>query len=197
MEYGNGYGEKKSCGTVNFYCGDGGHHPHPKPPKQHCWEGPVEFVSFADIGFIAPVGSDIPSQLLINPVGSGKTIYVKKRLMTAIGSDDENILFKFYLDPTIVANGAVGTISGLSAPAGGPSVAQFYMSPTITVGQNGTPIDAMNVSTPPFESDLLLAVGEGHSLLVTVRANAENTRASAFIYWKECPIHMHEEHMEG
>ena len=196
MEYGhgNGYGEKKSCGTVNFYCGDGGHHPYP-PQKKHCSEGPVEFVSFADIGFIAPVGSDIPSQLLINPVGSGKKLYVKKRLMTAIGSDDENILFKFYLSPTITANGAVGSISGLSAPAGDPSVAQFYMSPTISA--NGTPIDAFNVSTPPFESDLLLELGEGQSMLVTVRANAENTRASAFIYWKECPVKMHEEHMEG
>jgi len=182
------------CGVVNFYCDD---KPHPHPPKKNCCD-PCEallhgdtYVGFEDIGYITPVATEVPAELLVNPAGSGKLLYVRRRLMSALGSDDEVCLFRYYFDPQLNGPGVLGSTVNLNTASMNMSVAQFYSLPS--VASNGIPIDAMAVGVVPFESEELIIIGEGHSLLVTYRANAENTRAASFFYWTECKIPCHED----
>jgi hypothetical protein len=154
------------------------------------------FVAGADIGYISPVATELAAALLVNPAGSGKNIVVTKRQMTVTGSSDENVLFKFCFDPVVIANGIpVPPVCLNQTPAMGVTIAQFYSSPT--VGATGTLIDAFNVDSAPAASDEVIVLGEGHSLLVTERANAENTRAAAYIYWQECKIRHHHDEQPG
>jgi hypothetical protein len=189
------------CGVVNFYCGDDKHPPHPPEPKKNCCD-PCEavlkgdtYVGFEDIGYISPVATEVPAELLVNPAGSGKLFYIRKRLMSSLGSDDNVCLFHYSFDPALNGPGILGTIVNLNTASSNVSVGQFYKLPNVS--SNGTTIDAMAVGVTPFESDELLVLGEGHSLLVTYRANAENTRAGAFLYWTECWICRDEDEHHG
>lgn len=193
-EHKHGY-KDKVCGIVNFYCGDGGGDKpdHPHHDKAKCCdscdsaEKGKSFVGFGDTGFITPVSTDIATELLVNPAGSGKLLYIKKRMMTAIGNEEESILFKFYFDPVVNAAGIPGSITALNQSlATQASVAQIYSNPNI--GAVGLSIDAASVSSTPYENEELIILGEGHSLLVTARSNSENYRATVFFYWTECVI---------
>jgi len=196
----DGHGKKEApCGVVNFYCGgDKCKNDHHDKKKKDCCD-PCEallkgdtYVGFEDIGYITPIASEVPAELLVNPAGSGKLLYIRRRLMSTLGSDDEVCLFKYSFDPSLNSPGIPGTIVNLNTASSNTSIAQFYSLPNVAVP--GVTIDAMVVGVVPFESEELLIIGEGHSLLVTYRANAENTRAGAFLYWTECPICWEDNH---
>jgi len=185
------------CGVVNFYCGDKDDHHEEHHDKKNCCD-PCEavlhgdtYVGFEDIGYITPVATQLPAELLVNPAGSGKLLYIRKRLMSSLGSDDNVVLFHYYFDPQLNNPGILGSIVNLNSASLNASVAQFYSLPS--VASNGISIDAMAVGVVPFESDEMMILGEGHSMLVTYRANAENTRGGAFLYWTECKIPCHDE----
>lgn len=191
--------DKKQCATINVYCGDKDP-PHPPHKKDCCdtcdaTEEGRTYVAYTDVGFITPVAVEITNEMLVNPAGSGKRLYVTKRSMAAVGSDDENIIFRYYFNPTVIAQGVAGTVTSLnqSLPLK-PSVAQLWAAPTVGPGF-GSPVDVFNVCAPGAQSDVLLVLDEGQSLLVTVRANAENSRAAATLYWTECKKH-HWPHQE-
>jgi hypothetical protein len=190
------------CIDINVKCDDkghdhGGHGGHKDKDKGCCgpcdgMHGAPSFVAGADVGNITPVATELPASLLVNPVGSGKTLVITSRLMTSIGSDDAGILFRYYFGPTVAAAGAPAPITNLApGPMAASSVAQFTSVPT--VAPLGALVDAFNVSGDHGSSDVKLTLGEGQSLLVTQRANAENTRATASIYWTECRNRHHDE----
>jgi hypothetical protein len=144
------------------------------------------FVGGVDIGFLSPVATEIPTELLINPAGSGKNLVVYLRQVSSLGSADETTLFKFYFDPTVTNNGTAASIVNLSTTAAALAevpVAQLFSSPVITAP--GKLIDLIN-SVASDDMDAMLVIAPGHSLLVTERTNAENVRAQATIYWREC-----------
>ena len=188
----NGHGHKGGCNIV-INCGDG-HDDHHKHKKSNCCDAcdaageEGSFVAGVDLGNISPVATEIPFAVLTNPAGSGKNIVIDSRGLAVTGSDDETALVKFYFDPVVNAPGTPAAPVNLNQqtpplPAG---VAQFWTGPGLSIGSNGTLIDALNTGSGQSELTGKLTLGEGHSLLVTGRANAENTRAAAFIHWKEC-----------
>jgi len=187
--------KKGPCVVIN--CGDG---PHPDPKKDCCdpchavkmgWT----FVGFEDVGYITPVATEVAAQLIVNPIGSGKELHITERLMSTLGSDDDACLTRYYFDPQLQDQGKPGTIVNLHAGSPNLSVAQIYSLPVAV--SNGVAIDAFNVGVVPYTSEKKLILEEGHNLLVTYRANAENTRAGAFVYWTECPPHLHDEDEDG
>lgn len=189
--------EKKHGCNIIINCGDGhdGHHGgHDRPKKSSCCDACAAadqqsaFVGSVDLGSITPVAVEIPFALLTNPAGSGKNLVITSRGLAVTGSDDETALVKFYFDPTVTANGTPAAPVNLNAqtPALPGSLAQFWTSPGLTVSANGTLIDALNTGSGQSELTGKVTLGEGHSLLVTGRANAENTRAAAFLHWTEC-----------
>ena len=186
-------GTKREGPCVVINCGDD-HHGHKK--KSNCCDvcetagEESRFSGAVDLGTISPVGTEIAFAILENPLGSGKNIIVTNRGLAVTGSDDETALVKYYFDPVVTLAGAPAAAVNLNQqtpplPAG---VAVLTMGPTIS--STGTLIDALNTGSGQSELSGKLVLGEGHSLLVTGRANAENTRAAAFLYWQECVIPM-------
>jgi hypothetical protein len=150
----------------------------------------ANFVGGVDVGFLSPVATEIPTELLSNPAGSGKNLVVYLRLVSSLGSADETTVFKFYFDPTVTNPGTPAPIVNLSTTAAAlavTSVAQLTSSPVITAP--GKLVDLIN-SVASDDMDAVLVIAPGHSLLVTERTNAENVRAQASIYWRECKMEM-------
>ena len=186
---------KGPCVVVN--CGDGHHGHHGK--KSNCCDAcdsaatESAFVGSVDLGTITPVGTELAFALLENPAGSGKNIVVTSRGLAVTGSDDETALIRFYFDPTLNAPGTPGTPVNLNNQTPPLPAGVGMWSTTPNVASTGTLIDALNTGSGQSELTGKIVLGEGHSLLVTGRANAENTRAAAFVYWVECKIKRHDE----
>ena len=192
-------GDKREGPCVVVNCGDGhGHHKKKSNCCDACDSASTEnaFVGAVDLGTISPVATEIAFAILENPAGSGKNIVITSRGLAVTGSDDQTALVKFYFDPTVTVAGAPASPVNTNQqtpplPAG---VGIFTMSPTIS--STGTLIDVLNTGSGQSELTSKLVLGEGHSLLVTGRANSENTRAAASIHWQECRIKMHHDDEE-
>ena len=139
-----------------------------------------------DIGTITPVASELAAGLIVNPAGSGKNLVVTLRHMVNIGSADENTSFKYYFDPGVVSQGTPITPVNVAAVSPPFPAAKALAFTKPTVSSNGTLLDVFNVATGE-ESTATIVIGEGHSLFITERANAENIRAAASVFWTECP----------
>jgi hypothetical protein len=113
--------------------------------------------------------------------------------MTVLGTPDENILFKFYLDPVVTNPGVVVPSTNLNTGSLDTSVAVLTSKPIVT--SNGKLLDLFNLDQGE-DSTAQIVLAPGHSLFVTERANAENTRAAAVLYWQDCKIKLEREPRE-
>lgn len=128
-------------------------------------------------------GSDNPLLYLVNPNGSGKTIYLK---FTAYGISVANVLgtLRIYKNPTVSANGTAQTIVSFGS---GSTAMSLYAAPTVTsngsllytgvTGQNG---NSLNVSF-----DFEITIAPNSSLLVTGDPGSNNRQAEVSMRWLE------------
>ena len=189
-------GEHKRGGckvVVECGCDDHGGHGKKSNCCDTCESAGQEntFVAGVDLGTITPVGTELAFALLENPAGSGKNLVITSRGLAVTGSDDETALVRFYFDPVLNAPGTPGTPVNANQQTPPLPAGVGMWSTTPNVASTGTLIDALNTGSGQSELTGTLVLGEGHSLLITGRANAENTRAAAFVRWTECKIKRH------
>lgn len=139
-------------------------------------------------GFILPTGgtsvantNETPVGLIINPAGSGKSLFLFNRKLS---TNNNMMLFRFYLDGTVNSAGSATVALNLRSGATTASVAQCYLTPTMTA--NGTLLTTIPAQTTMMVSEILYILDPGHNLLITAQqAGAGTTIALAQNAWYE------------
>jgi len=129
-------------------------------------------------------GNDTNVMALINPVGSGKTILMK-RICIARNQDNANGVF-FYIK--FKATGLSGTsVTPSSTLSGGTSIATLYTAPTVTTTGNLIFVTALNSSESSKQEDFNLNYGlnPGENLFIVGNATANGTPCFVTLNWVE------------
>lgn len=96
----------------------------------------------------------------------------------------QNAILKFYVTPTISANGTAKTPQNVRPASSTVSIAKLYQTPTI--GANGTLVNELISSAfVPDSSDTLFILDPGQSLLINVKVSANPTVISVDLGWYE------------
>jgi len=147
------------------------------------WDGLTHGQNFSAYSELTleTIGLAVALQLLVNPAGSGKRIYIWKRFYYSFGG---RCFFQFFLNPMIYNVGVPRTITPLAAMLdGGASFAQQYHFSSVKYDQ---PLDA--VFTDINTNDVPLLLDEGSSLLVVATPATLKERVASGIYFTEVPV---------
>ena len=117
--------------------------------------------------------------LIVNPSGSGKILKIKKFYFSTLGGNNQTS-YKFYIDPTITANGTALTAVGRRQIGQATLLSGVYLNPTISAF--GTKKLAMHrYATAGTEIqadyDFGLWIEPAHSLLITLTASVSGSPA--------------------
>jgi len=129
-------------------------------------------------------GNDTNVMALINPVGRGKMILMKK-IYIARNQDNSNGVF-FYIRSG--ATGLSGTsVTPLSTISGGTSIATLYTAPTATTTGNLLFVIALNSNESSKQEDFSLNYGlnPGENLFIVGNATVNGTPCFVTLNWVE------------
>jgi hypothetical protein len=127
--------------------------------------------------------TETPILLLTNPSTNvvPLSIFMRKILALTAG---HTAIFRFYVNPTVSANGTATTPLNLRVNANSPAAkALVYKLPTVSA--NGTIQGAWNASNVDTVLNEPLILDVNNSLLVTVQAQATSDMVDAQIDWSE------------
>jgi hypothetical protein len=149
-------------------------------PKWDGLDNGQNFSAYAELG-LETIGLPVGLQLLVNPAGSGKRVYIWKRFLCSFG---DRCLFQFFINPIIYSPGVPKTITSLSASIDGVApYSQQYSYPSVKYEH---PLDA--VFTSMYMNDAPILLNEGTSILVVAAPSAINERVASGLYFTEVPI---------
>jgi len=114
--------------------------------------------------------TETPTTVIKNPSGSGKSIFI---FMRAFSSNNNPVVFRTYLNPTINASGSATGAVNMRTGATQTSISLCYEGATIT--SNGTLIDVYASGQYGFTSPILLILDQGSSVLITAQQAAAGT----------------------
>lgn len=133
-------------------------------------------------GFTLADTTEHPIMLLINPLTSGKSIFMFSRNVSAT----DTALVRYYADPTVTSAGTPTTIINTRIGASSTSVATAHNSPTIA--SNGTFIDVVGVEALlESENTVLFILDPGHTLLMTAESPPGDAVVFQQLFWYEIP----------
>lgn len=143
--------------------------------------------SFADQINMDTSEIDNPIILLKNPSGSTKQ-FVFWRARFGILVQNNYAHYKFWVNPTITANGTSGTIVNTNLGGGAPSSQmEVYTLPTIS--NNGTLMAlytlAENGNSVMTDTEATIALQPGNSLLITGNPKSNDRDAMCSLLWLE------------
>ena len=125
--------------------------------------------------------SETPMALIKNPSGSGKSLFIFNKKVT---TDNNNVLVKFYFNPTPNVLGATTTPINVRTGATSVSISRCYLASTIT--SNGTYVATIPALALLVNSDLLYIIDPGASFLITgTQVSMGTTTIFAEIAWYE------------
>ncbi len=132
-----------------------------------------------------PTGEN-PKVLIKNPIGSGKRMKIFKFALTTNVSSNNNS-FRFYLNPTVTANGTPLVSNSLNYTAS-PTISAMQLFSVPTISNNGTIlmnfiVGATSTLLVPFEKELI--IDEGKQLLINVRPNTTGVTFTVVVFWIE------------
>lgn len=138
------------------------------------------------------VPTSIETRILLirNPSGSGKVMYLQRLVLLLTNTSSSSAVMRFYLQPTIIANGVAATIVNTNIGGGGAaSVLTAFTVPTISV--NGTFAYATRVqggdgaqpTVVDFEGSI--AINPGIDILVTITPDGNDRNTISTFLWLE------------
>jgi len=129
-------------------------------------------------------GNDTNVMALINPVGSGKTILIK-RICIARNQDNNNGVFFSIRSGATVSSGT--PVTPLSTISGGTSAAVLYTAPAVTATGNLLCVMALNSNESSKQEDfnLIYGLNTGENLLIIGNATANGTPCFVTLNWVE------------
>jgi len=130
--------------------------------------------------------SEVPYALVINPSGSGLSMFNVLRRISIIVTGSAIATFRFYATPTVTANGTPLTPGNLRINAASKaSVMKMYSLPTVS--NNGTFIAEIGTTSSgnPYDSDVLTILDPGVTLLVTCQASSGTAPVGFETVWYE------------
>lgn len=118
--------------------------------------------------------SEVPLLYLANPAGSAKSLfYGMRKLICATASN--SAIARFYLNPVSITGGSTETPINLRVASSNESIATLTLSPSVG-GSFGSLIDILSSLNPsPDESNTLIILDPGESLLITSQCSASST----------------------
>ena len=120
-----------------------------------------------------PTTARTPLLLIRNPVGSGKTIKMKRYIFGAPTDGKENLRYSVYLNPTISSNGAAITAGGNKQTGQNAAVSLTTSSPIVT--NNGTLLSMHNTTSASGDAviaqDYAFFLEPNNSLLITAQTS--------------------------
>lgn len=125
--------------------------------------------------------TETPLYLIKCPATAKNSLFIFNKKMS---SDNNNLLVKYYFNPTVTTNGTAVTPVNHRSKFGHASVSLCYSSPTVSA--NGTLISTTLASTGSTSSDTLYIVDPGDSLYVTATALVQqNSNIIVGLSWYE------------
>jgi hypothetical protein len=134
--------------------------------------------------------SETPLLLIQNPAVSTassaqKAIFVSLR---RFASDDQQVLIKTYVNPTITGTSTATTPVNLRPASANTSLSKCYGNGQFTSSANGTLISSIGCAADDYvvmDNKLLVILDPGQSMLLTATALVESTNVNADISWYE------------
>lgn len=126
--------------------------------------------------------------LIVNPTGSGKTLYVQNRSLGAFDSAAHALIFRAYLGTIVTSSGTTLGIVKLPSTSAA-SVASAFFSPTFTIPNRGNLVDSFATASPgppmyiPDGGSIRIAPGQ--NLMLTSYPDNANRVVDFSIKWTE------------
>jgi len=148
----------------------------------------------ASFDFNLPTGgTETPALFLKNPSGSGKTLVIKRILVSGVSTGNNEAVAALYSNPTTAGDGTGQAETTTSVGSGATSVATAFSGPNVVGGANGArflawqvPAAANNTpSAPPIVVDGLIRIAPNNTLLLTGKPAANNMNVAWSIFWQE------------
>lgn len=129
--------------------------------------------------------AETPLVLIRNPTGSGRVFYLEQIILSSSTSSD--IIYRFYLNPTVSANGTSQTVIGGRQTGQDATVTLVNTLPT--AGTLGSVFDAIR-STSGSSGIIKIYGGSimldpNNSMLITVEQGQANQAGSVGLEWRE------------
>jgi hypothetical protein len=113
-------------------------------------------------GLVLADTSEDPISLIVNPVGSGKSLFFFSRTVT---TNNNNVILNYYFNPVPNVLGSPTTAINLRTSSTTASIAKAYLGSTVT--STGTLFNSLLATVYLIGSDLLFIVDPGSSVLIT------------------------------
>jgi len=133
----------------------------------------------------ASAGTEQTFMLIKNPAGSGKTIKIKRFVLSAM-TLNKAVAYFLYLNPTVTADGT--NLPAYSTTAGSlvTPVGLLSTQPTTTAfGRRIISSSASNGSTVILDEQFAIRIPAGNSLLITLIPQTTNTDTTLAALWAE------------
>ena len=117
--------------------------------------------------------TEAPALLVLNPDGSKISVVSFSRKLTAI-TKNKNIIFRYYFNPVVTANGTLTDTNNLFVNDGSEGIpiakAKVYLNPTVS--SKGIHITTTVVQNATQTTDVPLIIDDGAAFLVTVQTES-------------------------
>jgi hypothetical protein len=134
-------------------------------------------------------GTETNIGILVNPTGETKRIFIYKWVALLTNTVGSIATLRFYIQPTITANGTAQSIFNTYIGDSAASIANVYKSPTTSA--KGTFAFAVNVqggtggATIIDDMNGILAIPPGMTMLMTGTPDGTNRNIIVTFYWAE------------
>ncbi len=136
-------------------------------------------------------GTETPALFLKNPNASGKTLIIKRILISGISTANNEAVVNIYSNPTTSANGTAQSATTMSIGSGATAVATPFSGPTASA--NGARLISWQVpaagnntpAAPALAVDGLIRIAANNTLLITGIPAANNMNVAWTVIWQE------------
>lgn len=131
-------------------------------------------------------GTEYPVLYIRNPLGSGKTTFIRYITTGNTTGASKSITLRVYANPTVTANGTA--VASPSMYVGGGALAPTTLATSVpTVTSNGTVLSQIVCTNEQgsLDYDWGLLIAPNNSLLITVTGSANNQTVDTNIIWTE------------
>jgi hypothetical protein len=130
---------------------------------------------------------EMDSMLVRNPAASGKSIYLKKMILTGLNTTAMKTIAKLYEDCAVTVAGTTITVNSNNFGAIPiSSIAKIYNGPTISSrGQQMVALGTENTTSLMYNFNFESSITQGKDLLLTLNNNAINKIITVTLIWSE------------